>query len=84
MVPGGEQYSKRPKETFEANVAFMQAFTKKLIDAGELVSAEGLASPEQASPSRARGLFPTSAPLRARAPEAAEDAMRRATGASAR
>ena len=45
---GYTQYMGWPRKILEANTAFMQTFTKKLIDAGEFVSAEGLASPEQA------------------------------------
>lgn len=45
---GYTQYMNWPKKILEANVAFMQSFTMKLRDAGELVSGEGLASPEQA------------------------------------
>ena len=50
---GYDQYMKWPKKILEANTAFMQTFTQKLIAAGELVSAEGLASPEQAKRVRA-------------------------------
>ena len=45
---GYTQYMNWPKKILEANNAFMQTFTKKLIDAGEFVGAEGLASPQQA------------------------------------
>ncbi len=45
---GYTQYMNWPKKILEANAAFMGTFTKKLRDAGELVGAEGLASPEQA------------------------------------
>jgi hypothetical protein len=59
---------KWPKKILEANVAFMQAFSKKLREAGELVGAEGLGSPEQAKLVRAGadgrpitdGVFPES------------------------
>jgi hypothetical protein len=65
---GYDQYMKWPKKILEANIAFMQAFTKKLAVAGELVGAEGLASPEQAKLVRAGkdgrpitdGVFPES------------------------
>lgn len=65
---GYAQYMKWPRKILEANVAFMQAFNKKLKDAGELVSTEGLASPEQARLVRAGrdgkpitdGVFPES------------------------
>jgi hypothetical protein len=45
---GYTQYLSWPKETLEANTAFMQSFTQKLADAGELVATQGLAAPEQA------------------------------------
>ena len=65
---GYAQYMNWPKKILEANAAFMQAFTKKLSTAGELVAAEGLASPEQAKLVRAGkdgkpitdGVFPES------------------------
>jgi hypothetical protein len=65
---GYTQYMKWPKKILEANTAFMQAFSKKLREAGELVGAEGLASPEQAKLVRAGkdgkpitdGVFPES------------------------
>ena len=50
---GYEQYMKWPKKILEANAAFMQSFTKKLVDAGEFVSAAGLAAPTQAKLVRA-------------------------------
>ena len=50
---GYTQYMKWPKKLLEANAAFMQAFTKKLKDAGELVAAGGLGSPDQAKLVRA-------------------------------
>jgi hypothetical protein len=50
---GYTQYMKWPKKILEANTAFMHSFSKKLIAAGELVGAEGLASPEQAKLVRA-------------------------------
>ena len=37
-----------PKQDIEAHIAFMRSFAKKLAAAGELVSAEGLAGPDQA------------------------------------
>ena len=37
-----------PKPDIEAHIAFMMAFAKKLAANGELVSAEGLAAPDQA------------------------------------
>ena len=45
---GYTQYMKWPKKILEANVAFMHDFNRKLKAAGELVGAEGLASPLQA------------------------------------
>jgi len=50
---GYDQYMKWPKKILEANAAFMQTFTQKLMAAGELVSAEGLAAPSQAKRVRA-------------------------------
>ncbi|HEY0662766.1 MAG TPA: YciI family protein [Lysobacter sp.] len=52
---GYAQYMNWPKQLIEANTAFMQAFTKKLVDAGEFVAGQGLASPEQAKRVRADG-----------------------------
>ncbi len=65
---GYEQYMKWPKKILEANAAFMKEFTGKLRAAGEFVTAEGLASPEQATRVRAgkdgkpitEGIFPES------------------------
>ena len=45
---GYKQYMSWPKELIEANTQFMRAFARKLSEAGELVSAMGLASPVQA------------------------------------
>ena len=45
---GYDQFMKWPKKLLEANFAFMGAFTKRLAEAGELVSAEGLAAPTDA------------------------------------
>jgi len=42
-----------PKSDLQAHVSFMQAFGKKLSKSGELVSAEGLAGPDQAKVVRA-------------------------------
>ncbi|MEO7087015.1 MAG: YciI family protein [Gemmatimonadaceae bacterium] len=50
---GYDQYMKWPKKIIEANAAFMQSFTKKLVDAGEFVAAEGLAAPQRAKLVRA-------------------------------
>jgi hypothetical protein len=65
---GYEQYLSWPKKDLETNTAFMIAFTRKLAAAGELVGAEGLASPTQAKLVRAGkdgkpitdGVFPES------------------------
>lgn len=45
---GYEQYMKWPKKILEANMAFMNTFSKKLQEAGELLSTAGLAAPEHA------------------------------------
>jgi hypothetical protein len=42
-----------PKADIQAHIAFMMSFTKALGESGELVSAEGLAGPEQAKLVRA-------------------------------
>jgi len=42
-----------PHKDLQAHIAFMMAFNKKLREAGELVSAEGLAFPDQAKQVRA-------------------------------
>jgi len=65
---GYVQYMKWPKQILEANGAFMRAFARKLRDTGELVSTEGLGSPERAKLVRAGedgelvtdGVFPES------------------------
>ena len=65
---GYTQYLSWPKKILEANMAFMQDFSRKLRDAGELVGGEGLASPLQARRVRAGkdgkpitdGVFPES------------------------
>jgi len=65
---GYTQYISWPKKILEANAAFMNAFTKKLSAAGELVGTWGLASPQQATLVRAGkdgkpitdGVFPES------------------------
>jgi hypothetical protein len=50
---------KWPPEDFKAHINFMKGFVKELSDAGELVSAEGLAAPGQARIVRAgRGGVP--------------------------
>ncbi len=65
---GYDQFMKWPAKILEANTAFMQAFTRKLSAAGELVGTWGLASPRQAVLVRAEkngtpitdGVFPES------------------------
>jgi len=57
-----------PKEDIQAHIGFMMSFNKQLKEAGELVSAEGLAWPDQAKQVRAGkdgspitdGVFPES------------------------
>ncbi len=50
---GDYQVMSWPKKDLEAHIAFMIGFAKKLGAAGELVGAEGLASPSQAKLVRA-------------------------------
>jgi hypothetical protein len=65
---GYDQFGSMPKKDIEAHIAFMIDFNKKLSAAGELVSAEGLATPMQAKVVRAGndgkpltdGVFPES------------------------
>jgi hypothetical protein len=65
---GWDEYKRWPKQVLEANIAFMRSFSKELREAGELVSAEGLAWPDQAKLVRAGahgepvtdGVFPES------------------------
>jgi hypothetical protein len=67
---GGAAYEimKWPKQDIQAHIAFMVSFSKKLGQSGELVSAEGLAGPDQAKLIRAGkngapitdGVFPES------------------------
>jgi hypothetical protein len=65
---GYDQFMSMPKKDVEAHIAFMIAFNKKLGAAGELVAAEGLATPVQARRVRAGndgkpitdGVFPES------------------------
>jgi hypothetical protein len=45
---GYAQFMSWPREILEAHFAFMEAFGQKLRKSGELVGAEGLASPTQA------------------------------------
>jgi hypothetical protein len=65
---GYAQFMSWPKEILEAHFAFMEAFGQKLRKSGELVGAEGLASPTEAKAVRAGkagkpvtdGVFPES------------------------
>lgn len=65
---GYAQYMKWPRKILEANAAFMQAFTQRLREAGELVDAAALVSADQAVRVRADadgtpitdGVFPES------------------------
>lgn len=45
---GYAQYMSWPRELLQANGDFMESFTRKLSNAGELVGAAGLAAPTQA------------------------------------
>ncbi|MEO8878246.1 MAG: YciI family protein [Polyangiaceae bacterium] len=65
---GAYQIMSWPKEDIKAHIGFMMTFAKKLRSQGELVSAEGLAGPDQAKIVRAGkdgkpvtdGVFPES------------------------
>ncbi|HEY4884697.1 MAG TPA: YciI family protein [Myxococcales bacterium] len=65
---GPYQIASWPKQDIKAHIAFMVSFAKKLGESGELVSAEGLAAPDQAKRVRAGkdgkpitdGVFPES------------------------
>ena len=65
---GPYQIASWPKQDITAHIAFMRGFAKKLGESGELVSAEGLAGPDQAKRVRAGkdgkpvtdGVFPES------------------------
>ena len=65
---GYEQFGSWPKQDIQAHIGFMINFSKRLREAGELVSAEGLASPHEAKVVRAGadgapvtdGVFPES------------------------
>jgi hypothetical protein len=50
---GYETFGALPKEDLKAHIAFQKGLDKALRDSGELVSAEGLASPQQAKLVRA-------------------------------
>jgi hypothetical protein len=54
-TPGGGPYqiTSWAAEDFQAHMAFMKAFAKKLRDAGEWVAGEGLSGPDQAKLVRA-------------------------------
>ena len=65
---GPYQIASWPQQDIKAHIAFMMGFAKKLRESGELVSAEGLAGPDQAKRVRAGsdgkpitdGVFPES------------------------
>jgi hypothetical protein len=69
-TPGGGPYqiTNWSKQAIEAHMEFMRRLNRKLIDAGELVGAEGLSGPDQAKLVRAGangepvtdGVFPES------------------------
>jgi hypothetical protein len=50
---GYDAFGSWPKEAIQAHIGFMMGFSKSLKDAGELVAAEGLASPHEAKIVRA-------------------------------
>ena len=50
---GYETFGAWPEKDLKAHIAFMIGFDKELKESGELVSAEGLASPQQAKVVRA-------------------------------
>jgi hypothetical protein len=50
---GYETFGAWPKQDLQAHIGFMMSFNKSLREAGELVSAEGLASPHEAKVVRA-------------------------------
>ncbi len=50
---GPYQVASWPQKDIQAHIAFMKDFYKQLVDAGELVAAEGLSGPEQAKLVRA-------------------------------
>jgi hypothetical protein len=53
MKAGCDAFGAWPKKDIQAHIAFMKGFTKELGASGELVSAEGLAFPDQAKVVRA-------------------------------
>ena len=50
---GYETFGAWPKKDLQAHIGFMVSFNKALSESGELVSAEGLAAPDQAKSVRA-------------------------------
>ncbi len=50
---GYETFGAWPKKDLQAHIGFMVNFSKSLSESGELVSAEGLAAPDQAKSVRA-------------------------------
>ena len=60
---GWETFMAMPQEVVRAHIAFMQAFSARLAQAGELVSAEGLMSPNQARIVRAGARGPRMLPV---------------------
>ena len=50
---GYETFGAWPKKDLQAHIGFMVSFNKALSESGELVSAEGLAAPDQAKMVRA-------------------------------
>jgi hypothetical protein len=50
---GPYQIASWPKKDFQAHIAFMKSFDRKLRESGELVGSEGLAGPDQAKLVRA-------------------------------
>jgi hypothetical protein len=65
---GPYQIAQWPQKDIKAHIAFMMSFNKKLVESGELVTAEGLSGPDQAKLVRAGkdgkpitdGVFPES------------------------
>ena len=47
-LKAGHEVPNWPKKDLQAHIAFMMSFNKELRESGELVSAEGLAFPDQA------------------------------------
>jgi hypothetical protein len=65
---GWDSFTQWPKEDIQGHIAFMINFSKSLSESGELISADGLAAPDQAMVVRAGkngepitdGVFPES------------------------